>query len=184
MANNRGLLISYLWVGDGVMKPTVFVIVLTSLVLVTSAYSGDGKDYVSPDGSYIATILRSERTGEDKVSVKSKDGETVCSKDYSSEDGQHGFAIKKAQWMPDSKFFVYSMSSSGGHQPWYFPIDFCSVSSREVMCLDEHTGPVASPWFTIQAPDVIKGMSMKKNIGHQEKFTVRLTNLEKSKADR
>jgi len=34
----------------------------------------------------------------------------------------NGYYVVAAKWSPDSGFFVYSLKSSGGHQPWSFPI--------------------------------------------------------------
>ncbi|MBA0084059.1 MAG: peptidase dimerization domain-containing protein, partial [Acidobacteria bacterium Pan2503] len=46
----------------------------------------------------------------------------LISKDYSSPRGANGYYVVNAKWSPDSQFFVYSMSSSGGHSPWSFPM--------------------------------------------------------------
>jgi hypothetical protein len=54
---------------------------------------------------------------ESRVVIRSTKGETLNSKDYSSPRGFNGYYVVNAQWSPDSKFFVYSMSSSGGHSP-------------------------------------------------------------------
>src|SRR5262252_8457307 len=49
-------------------------------------------------------------------------GDTLTSKDYSSPRGINGYYVFNAKWSPDSQFFVYSTSSSGGHSPWSFPM--------------------------------------------------------------
>jgi hypothetical protein len=48
----------------------------------------------------------------------------LCALDCSSEDSEHGFGIVKAAWTPDNKYFVFSLTSSGGHQSWHFPKHF------------------------------------------------------------
>ena len=65
---------------------------------------------------------------ESRVVIRSRDGDTLASKDYSSPRGFNGYHVVNAKWSPDSKFFVYSMSSSGGHSPWQFPM---AVYGRE-----------------------------------------------------
>lgn len=88
------------------------------------------KEFRSPDGKYLAIVIPLPKaphgSGESKIEIHSKDA-IVCSASYSSEDGEHGFGVERAAWSPDSKFFVYSMSSSGGHQAWHFPTYFISV---------------------------------------------------------
>ena len=65
---------------------------------------------------------------ESRVVIRTRTGDTLASKDYSSPRGFNGYYVVNARWSPDSKFFVYSMSSSGGHSPWQFPM---AVYSRE-----------------------------------------------------
>ena len=59
---------------------------------------------------------------ESRVVIRTSDSDTLISKDYSSPRGANGYYVVNAKWSPDSQFFVYSMSSSGGHSPWSFPI--------------------------------------------------------------
>lgn len=54
--------------------------------------------------------------------IRTSKGDTLTSKDYSSPRGTNGYYVFNAKWSPDSQFFVYSMSSSGGHSPWSFPM--------------------------------------------------------------
>src|SRR5215475_5697766 len=59
---------------------------------------------------------------ESRVVIRTSKGDTLTSKDYSSPRGANGYYVFNAKWSPDSQFFVYSMSSSGGHSPWSFPM--------------------------------------------------------------
>jgi hypothetical protein len=70
---------------------------------------------------------------ESRVVIRTSNGETLNSKDYSSPRGFNGYYVVNAKWSPDSRFFVYSMSSSGGHSPWQFPMAVyggCSAKFR------------------------------------------------------
>jgi hypothetical protein len=90
--------------------------------------------YPSPDGTLRAVVyptdisLDATPDMESRVVIRTSTGKTLTSKDYSSPRGFNGYYVVNAQWSPDSKFFVYSMSSSGGHSPWQFPI---AVYGRE-----------------------------------------------------
>ena len=74
---------------------------------------------------------------------------TTCTRDYSSADGEHGFRVTEARWTPDSRFFVYSTSSSGGHQPYHSPTYFYSRRTNRVRDIEQLT-----PRMVVdQAPD-------------------------------
>jgi hypothetical protein len=84
--------------------------------------------YPSPDGTLRAVVypadisLDATPDMESRVVIRTSKGATLTSKDYSSPRGFNGYYVVNAKWSPDSKFFVYSMSSSGGHSPWQFPM--------------------------------------------------------------
>jgi hypothetical protein len=84
--------------------------------------------YPSPDGTTRALVypvdisLNATPDMESRVVIRTAKGETLTSKDYASPRGFNGYYVVNAKWSPDSKFFVYSLSSSGGHSPWQFPI--------------------------------------------------------------
>jgi len=116
------------------------------------------QEYQSPDGKYIAIIIplpnAPSGSGESKVEVHSKDA-IMSSASYSSEDGEHGFGVEHATWSPDSKFFVYSMSSSGGHQSWHFPTYFVSVNDFKTRCLDDYVGSITQTELSFNPPDIV-----------------------------
>ena len=163
------------------MKMRISIFICIVFALTTQAYSNDQKEYVSPNGQYIAIVTSTQKSTESKIVIKTKNGIGICSKGYTSKDSTHGFRIEKAIWTPDSRFFVYSMSSSGGHQPWHFPIDFCSISESSIKNLDKYVGPITNSQLEVKAPDIIKGVRMKKNIDNQEEFEVSLSHLVKLK---
>jgi hypothetical protein len=117
------------------------------------------REYLSPDNKYRAIVVplpkASYGSGESKIEIHSKDA-VVSSVSYSSEDGEHGFGVERAAWSPDSKFFVYNMSSSGGHQAWHFPTYFVSVSDFKTRYLDDYVGSITQPEFTFTPPDRIQ----------------------------
>src|SRR2546430_1779949 len=84
--------------------------------------------YPSPDGALRALVfpvdvsLYATPDMESRVVIRTSKGDTLTSKDYSSPRGANGYYVFNAKWSPDSQFFVYSTSSSGGHSPWSFPM--------------------------------------------------------------
>jgi len=117
------------------------------------------KEFRSPDGKYLAIVIPLPKapygSGESKIEIHVKDA-IVSSASYSSEDGEHGFGVERAKWSPDSKFFVYSMSSSGGHQSWHFPTYFISVNDFKTRYLDDYVGSITQPKIVFTPPDTVQ----------------------------
>jgi hypothetical protein len=111
------------------------------------------------------------------VIIKTKGGKVLVSKSYGSEDGEHGFGVEKAQWTPDSNFFVYGMSSSGGHQPWRSPVHFISIRDLKIRSLDDYAGIPADPDFKLSSPDRISVMTTEGGAGEGALFEGRLGEL-------
>ncbi len=117
------------------------------------------KEYRSPDGRYLARVIPYPKvphgSGESKIEIYSGDA-IVSSASYSSGDGEHGFGVVRAAWSPDSRFFVYSMSSSGGHQAWHFPTYFTSIYDSKTRYLDDYIGSITQPDITFTPPDIVQ----------------------------
>jgi hypothetical protein len=83
--------------------------------------------YASPDKTLRASVLPADVSlyatpdMESRVVIRTSKGDTLTSKDYSSPHGTNGYYVYSAKWSPDSQFFVFSMTSSGGHSPWSYP---------------------------------------------------------------
>jgi len=137
------------------------------------------QEFKSPDGKFVAFVTALPKAqygyGESKVEIRTKKGKLLCSKSYGSEDGEHGFGVERAAWTPNSKFFVYSMSSSGGHQSWHFPTYFVSINDFIIKNLDNYLGPITDPNFELFSPDIIQGIG--QDIADIEKEIKFKTNL-------
>lgn len=144
------------------------------------AYAAQQEEYASPDGRYGALVVALP-SGESKVVVKTKQGRILCSKSYGSEDGEHGGVVAQAAWTPNSTFFVYSMESSGGHQPWHSPIYYISIRDFKIRNLDDYIGAVTEPNFELLAPDTVRAvgaaLSPGKGLGKASPFEVSLSEL-------
>jgi len=55
-------------------------------------------------------------------------------------------------WTPDSKFFVFSTESCGGHSPWHTETYAFSVDAKKVVYIDDVIGCVVSSSFDLKAP--------------------------------
>jgi hypothetical protein len=168
-----------------IRKAPFVLIILLSLVGTSSSDQEKDQIYESPDGNYIAHIISLPKaqygSGESEIVIKSNKGMLLYSKNYGSETGEHGFGVERAAWTANSQFFVYSMSSSGGHQSWHFPTSFFSIKDNNVLKLDEYFGPITDPEFELFSPDTIKTTGRNKNSLDEERFEVKLGDLIKQK---
>lgn len=120
----------------------------------------------SPDGKWQARFIeapaRGAGLGELRLEINDKDGQRRLRRDYRSVSGMHGYALAKAQWTPDSQFLVYTLQSSGGHQPWRFPLYVYSVRHTKLVDLERKLGPVTSPALAMQAPNTLAVQHLDK----------------------
>ncbi len=164
-------------------KNITIPLVLGSLLLIVGlAYSNKQQEYPSPDGKYIAYVIALPKapygSGESEIIIRTQKGKILCSKNYGSEDGEHGFDVERAAWTPDSKFFIYSMSSSGGHQAWHFPTDFVAITDFKIRSLDNYLGPITDPDFELTAPDIIRITGQRiDDLLNETRFEINLNKL-------
>jgi hypothetical protein len=118
--------------------------------------------FPSPDNtSRVVAISEhkfSHASAESRIEIHGAADELLCTLDYSSEDGEHGFGIVKALWTTDSRFFVFSLTSSGGHQAWHAPTQFYDRTSGKVRTLDDFLSGsgISKSDFRIVAPDIVR----------------------------
>ena len=139
---------------------------------------------VSPDGALRAIIIPVDRNAgfigsESRVEIRKSDRELLSAASYASSDGEHGLGVMKGQWTPDSQFFVYNTSSSGGHQPYHSPTFFYSRRSNRIRNIEELTHSMVldqSP-FEIVAPHSVTVVCIAKYDGSLDGVMI-LANLE------
>jgi dipeptidyl aminopeptidase/acylaminoacyl peptidase len=150
------------------MKTTLLLVFATASVMAAAeatelAMQGKKKrQYTAPDGGVRVVVVpvgkeagRSEY--ESRIEFKASEGKIACALDYSSEDNEHGFGVVKAEWTPDSQYFVFSLTSSGGHQPWHAPTQFFSRKDGTVRSLDDYFAPgISKADFRLAAPNTVK----------------------------
>ena len=125
--------------------------------------------YTSPDGRLVATIIptgkgKSLRDYECRIEIRQKRGRSLLKHDFSSSDGEHGYGIVRAEWTPDSQFFVFSVESSGGHQPWHYPTLFYDRQRNFLKVLDDSVGPITSPDFKLVGSNALETETQEGSI--------------------
>jgi hypothetical protein len=100
---------------------------------------------------------------ESRVVFRSSDGTTLTSQDYSSPRGANGYYVFHGQWSPDSQYFAFSMSSSGGHSPWSFPIKVYGVKKKLIANFSDMIGgPTVSGQFQFSGPHTLVASTWRK----------------------
>ena len=105
-------------------------------------------DVVSADGAFTARVIRSGRTtcGESRIEIFTADGHLLTVADYTSNDGQGGEGVIQAQWSPDSRFLVFSLTQPPGRADRPYTIAIYSSRKNRVKAL-----PASKPEFTFTA---------------------------------
>ena len=120
--------------------------------------------YASPDQALRAIVfpsgmdLHASPDIESRVVIRGNDAKLLSSKDYASPRGANGYYVVHAKWSPDSQFFVFSMSSSGGHSPWSFPTWVYSRQKNTFISFSTMISgnPTISDDFDFTGPHTIK----------------------------
>lgn len=141
----------------------------------------------SPDGELRAFVipagvsLYATPDIESRVVIRSANGDTLTSKDYSSPRGMNGFYVDQARWSPDSQFFVFSMMSSGGHSPWSFPTMVYSRQRNLIAKVSDMIDgrPLLSGEFELSAPHALSVATWQREGDMDDKLKVTL-DLEKA----
>jgi hypothetical protein len=135
-----------------------------------SCYNIRPEVFVSPDKAQRALVfpvgvsLDATPDMESRVVIRSSVGATLISKDHSSPRGMNGYYVYRAKWSPDSQFFAYSLTSSGGHSPWSFPIMvYDRKRSRIAQFSDMIDGrPTLSGEFSFSGPHSLTATTWKQ----------------------
>jgi hypothetical protein len=125
--------------------------------------------FVSPDKALHALVIPADISlyatpdMESRVVIRTSGGDTTTSRDHSSLRGTEGYYVERAQWSPDSQFFVYSLISSGGHSPWSFPMMVFGRDKRLIATFSDliEGRPTLSGDFTFAGPHSVTAMTWK-----------------------
>ena len=134
----------------------------SSFLLAQTKLDGTARQIVSPDGKR-AVVMPAGKPGtssqrESLIEIFTSALDKICSLDFTSDDGEHGYSVGKAAWTPDGNYLVYSLQSSGAHAPWHTPTQFVSVNfNREICLLDSYLDNpgITMADFKLTAPDLV-----------------------------
>ena len=117
----------------------------------------DHRSIGSPDGKFTAEISSKEaQFTEETVTITWRGSGLRAEFPMTSKSGDNGRNVLKAEWSPDSKFFVFSTFSSGGHSSWNFQTYVYSVDSNKFVSVDEKVRPVTDERFQLISPHTLQ----------------------------
>jgi hypothetical protein len=136
--------------------------------------------YPSPDGALRALVLAADISldatpdMESRVVLRTSKGNTLTSKNHSSPRGMDGYYVVTAKWSPDSQFFVYSLSSSGGHSPWSFPLMVYGRKKNFIAAFSDLIGgnPTVAGDFSFTGPHSVTASTWKQPGSIDDKVAV------------
>jgi hypothetical protein len=143
---------------------TVAVVVTTAEAARLANLQRKERRYTAPDGGLsvvivpVKSIVAGRAGDESRIDFKSSDSKIDCAVDYSSGDNEHGFGVVKAEWTADSQYFVFSLTSSGGHQAWHAPTQFLSRKDGTIHSLDDYfaAAGISKADFQLIAPNTVR----------------------------
>jgi hypothetical protein len=136
------------------------ILLFCALFTGTLAIAADQtKTIKSPDRKLTARISSIHKAKEGPpefiIEVIDASGKLTARKDFTSEEGDQGLSIDRAEWSPDSQFFVFSTFSSGGHMAWQFPTYFYARRDKKIHDFADFLAPIAEGDFVLKPPDNI-----------------------------
>src|ERR1700747_1782894 len=116
---------------------------------------------ISPDRQLRAVILpvcenKDPENTASAVEIHLSTGRLLYREVYSSQDCGHGMHVVRAEWTPDSQFFVFSSQSSGESNPWNYLTQFYTRQLNAILDLDKYVDPIVTPNFVLSAPSTIQ----------------------------
>lgn len=153
-----------------------FLYLLTTLCFVTVANAKTSwQKYFSPNHRLHAVIRNTQAPGEmmpeSVVSVYDSRGKLLQHKSYISSDHEHGSNVVRLKWSADSKFCVWSLTSSGGHSPWHFPTDCYIQKCNAIVNIDAQLNcGLTQTKFELRTPHIFLSQRLIPNPKGNLKF--------------
>jgi hypothetical protein len=140
----------------------ILIALLLTDALHAAEQSEDLKTAMSPNKEFFAAARR--MPDEDFVYRRDLDGFRVVIYHHGSEKELgdiyahapiFGRLILQMAWSPDSKFLVFTTTSSGGHSPWHYTTFVFETEDRSFREVDSVAGSVVSSEFHFAKPDIL-----------------------------
>lgn len=156
--------------------------VLFCLSLMQAGFARPQQVYKSPNGRLrAAVVIATRRTRESRIEIRIAKGKQLLAESFASPDGDHGRVVEHAAWTANSRFFVLSTTSSGGHSPWHDLTYFYDRRRNKLFCLDDFIGAVTTSEFILVTPDIIRTRILVNADMKGKAVTVKLSRIQVQK---
>jgi hypothetical protein len=124
----------------------------------------ENKHIPSPNQKLVAEIRSiTAQFTEDTVEIRSREsGNLLLRYPMTSASGSTGRYVLKAEWSPDSAFFVFSSFSAGAHSSWNYRTFVYSLALNRFISIDELVRPVVDPNFKIISPHNLEVQTLNR----------------------
>ncbi len=138
------------------INQTIMIIAMSLFNAFAISYAAPIQTYKSPNNQLMARVMSHVTTEESVLDIMTlANGSIISHQDYTSADGEHGLLIEQAAWTPDSQFFIFTTTSSGGHSSWQSPSYFYRVKDRKLYSFSDFFPAIANTDFTVAKPDLL-----------------------------
>jgi len=132
---------------------TMASLMVSSMATSASTRAKHVQWFRSPDGALRVSVRSvSQDCPETRLTISSTTKGIIYRKDFSSSDCEHGSSFIRGEWTPDSGFFVFSIESTGGHQPGHKPVLFYNRVESTLYRLEDFIGYIVAQDFSLKAP--------------------------------
>lgn len=137
----------------------IFIFTIYTLCCASIVQANEAVMMKSPDGAFSA-IIRTVTQSADLppefiLEMRSVKRDSASKSDYTSKSGEHGLTFQHGAWTPDSRFFIFTTLSSGGHMAWQYPTFFFDGEDGKIHDFKDYLPPVAKGAFSLKPPDII-----------------------------
>jgi hypothetical protein len=156
------------------IKSLILLFIINCLIVAKNK-----REFVSPDKKTRIIVFNfsdKDIVLESRIHVLNRKGIVLFDTSFASNDHEHGLGVIQAEWTADSKYFVFGMTSSGGHQPWHVFTFTYSSSTNDLISIDK-TVEIVTSRFKLFPPDSLEAIGFTDNLKHAAKFGVRLSTL-------
>jgi hypothetical protein len=148
----------------GLMRRCLALLILALVSRSARGHEGD-VIFVSPDRTLRTVQIATSHGREDKISIQDAKGSELSVKDHSSSMGENGRYLFRADWTPDSRFFVYSTISSGAHSVWHCETFAYDARRNRFFELDDFLGPIVESEITLYPPHQFRSKGLNPHGG-------------------
>ena len=106
---------------------------------------------------------------------------TLFDTTFYTDDNVNGLGVIQSVWTPDSRFFVFSVSSYYKNKIEHFATFFYSRASNRIYTLDKMLGRISTSDFRVTAPDSVHTLRQRIDGGAVEKISACLSTITNSK---